>query len=403
MNWKMKFARDWGRLGLRYRIGDLCESISATFDKSKDKVVLINTSDIFDGKVLNHSYVKNIKLKGQFKKTFQRGDILFSEIRPKNKRFAFVDFDAKDYVASTKLMVIRANNNVDSQFLYQLLRSQTMLEQLQILAETRSGTFPQITFTELSAIEVNLPPREVQKKIVDLIGVIDDKIENNKKINHHLEQMAQAIFKSWFIDFEPFGGVKPSDWKTANLTDIAEYLNGLAMQKYRPFDNEESLPVLKIKELRQGIFDSSSDLCSADIKSSYIIQDGDVIFSWSGSLLVDFWTGGIGGLNQHLFKVSSQEYDKWFYYSWTKYYLDEFVAIAADKATTMGHITRKSLEKAEILIPNDHDYKSIGLLLAPTYNQIISNRIENRKLMEVRNSLLPKLLSGEIPVNQVTK
>lgn len=186
MNWKMKFARDWGRLGLRYRIGDLCESISATFDKSKDKVVLINTSDIFDGKVLNHSYVKNIKLKGQFKKTFQRGDILFSEIRPKNKRFAFVDFDAKDYVASTKLMVIRANNNVDSQFLYQLLRSQTMLEQLQILAETRSGTFPQITFTELSAIEVNLPPREVQKKIVDLIGVIDDKIENNKKINHHL-------------------------------------------------------------------------------------------------------------------------------------------------------------------------------------------------------------------------
>lgn len=215
--------------------------------------------------------------------------------------------------------------------------------------------------------------------------------------------MAQAIFKSWFIDFEPFGGVKPSDWKTANLTDIAEYLNGLAMQKYRPLDNEESLPVLKIKELRQGIFDSSSDLCSANIKSSYIIQDGDVIFSWSGSLLVDFWTGGIGGLNQHLFKVSSQEYDKWFYYSWTKYYLDEFVAIATDKATTMGHITRKSLEKAEILIPNDHDYKSIGLLLAPTYNQIISNRIENRKLMEVRNSLLPKLLSGEIPVNQVTK
>ncbi|WP_304948444.1 restriction endonuclease subunit S [Streptococcus sinensis] len=245
--------------------------------------------------------------------------------------------------------------------------------------------------------------RKLQQDISRLFFLLDEKIENNKKINHHLEQMAQAIFKSWFIDFDPFGGEKPSDWKTANLTDIAEYLNGLAMQKYRPLDNEESLPVLKIKELRQGIFDSSSDLCSADIKSPYIIQDGDIIFSWSGSLLVDFWTGGVGGLNQHLFKVSSQEYDKWFYYSWTKHYLDEFIAIAADKATTMGHITRKSLEKAEILIPNDHDYKSIGLLLAPTYNQIISNRIENRKLMEVRNSLLPKLLSGEIPVNQATK
>ena len=215
--------------------------------------------------------------------------------------------------------------------------------------------------------------------------------------------MAQAIFKSWFVDFEPFGGVKPSDWETANLTDIAEYLNGLAMQKYRPFDDEESLPVLKIKELRQGTFDSSSDLCSANIKSQYIIQDGDVIFSWSGSLLVDFWTGGTGGLNQHLFKVSSQKYDKWFYYSWTKYYLEEFIAIAADKATTMGHITRRSLEKAKILIPNDHDYKSIGLLLAPIYRQIISNRIESRKLTEMRDTLLPKLLSGEISVSQATK
>lgn len=222
-------------------------------------------------------------------------------------------------------------------------------------------------------------------------------------LNHHLEQIAQAIFKSWFVDFEPFGGVKPSDWETANLTDIAEYLNGLAMQKYRPVDDEESLPVLKIKELRQGTFDSSSDLCSANIKSQYIIQDGDVIFSWSGSLLVDFWTGGTGGLNQHLFKVSSQKYDKWFYYSWTKYYLEKFVAIAADKATTMGHITRKSLDKAKILIPNDHDYESIGLLLAPIYSQIISNRIENRKLTEVRDTLLPKLLSGEISVNQAAK
>ncbi|EMB63455.1 restriction endonuclease subunit S, partial [Streptococcus mutans] len=222
-------------------------------------------------------------------------------------------------------------------------------------------------------------------------------------INHHLEQMAQTIFKSWFVDFEPFGGVKTSDWKTTNLTDIAEYLNGLAMQKYRPLNDEKSLPVLKIKELRQGTFDLSSDLCSSNIKPQYIVEDGDVIFSWSGSLLVDFWTGGIGGLNQHLFKVSSQDYDKWFYYSWTKYYLEEFTAIAADKATTMGHITRSSLEKAEVLIPNNQDYRFLGTLLAPIYDQIIYNRIENRKLMEARDNLLPKLLSGEISVTQAAK
>ncbi|HEM5236555.1 TPA: restriction endonuclease subunit S [Streptococcus suis] len=256
----------------------------------------------------------------------------------------------------------------------------------------------------LKDIIVRFPEsRRLQQKISKLFFFLDEKIENNKKINHHLEQMAMAIFKSWFIDFEPFGGKMPSDWRIANLTDIAEYLNGLAMQKYRPLDDEEGLPVLKIKELRQGTFDSSSDLCSAKINSQYIVKDGDVIFSWSGSLLVDFWTGGTGGLNQHLFKVSSQNYDKWFYYSWTKYHLEEFAAIAADKATTMGHITRSSLKKAEVLIPNNQDYKFLALLLAPIYDQIIYNRVENHRLMEARNTLLPKLLSGEICVNQATK
>ena len=312
-----------------------------------------------------------------------------------------VSFLNIDTFINQSVIAIRANEKVlDKKFLFYNLSSR--YEELRAISDSNSirGS---ITTKMVKSMNIRIPDLNTQKAIANTLSSIDDKIETSKQINHHLEQMAQAIFKSWFIDFDPFGGEKPSDWKTANLTDIAEFLNGLAMQKYRPLDNEESLPVLKIKELRQGIFDSSSDLCSANIKRPYIIQDGDVIFSWSGSLLVDFWTGGIGGLNQHLFKVSSQEYDKWFYYSWTKYYLDEFIAIAADKATTMGHITRKSLEKAEMLIPNDHDYKSIGLLLAPTYNQIISNRIENRKLMEVRNSLLPKLLSGEIPVNQATK
>ncbi|WP_105242892.1 restriction endonuclease subunit S [Streptococcus suis] len=385
------------------KLGDVCDSVSVTFDKTKQQVVLINTSDVLEGEVTNHILVDNKGLKGQFKKTFQKNDILYSEIRPKNRRFAYIDFDSDNYVASTKLMVIRANNRVLPQYLYQILKSEKVINQLQSLAESRSGTFPQITFSELAQIDVYIPELSEQKEIADFLKLFDDKIENNKKINHHLEQMAMAIFKSWFIDFEPFGGKMPSDWRIANLTDIAEYLNGLAMQKYRPLDDEEGLPVLKIKELRQGTFDSSSDLCSAKINSQYIVKDGDVIFSWSGSLLVDFWTGGTGGLNQHLFKVSSQNYDKWFYYSWTKYHLEEFAAIAADKATTMGHITRSSLKKAEVLIPNNQDYKFLALLLAPIYDQIIYNRVENHRLMEARNTLLPKLLSGEIPITKTTK
>ena len=170
------------------------------------------------------------------------------------------------------------------------------------------------------------------------------------------------------------------------------------MQKYRPQNDDEGLPVLKIKELRQGFCDESSERCSLQIKPEYIINDGDVIFSWSGSLLVDFWCGGRCGLNQHLFKVSSNKYEQWLYYSWTKYHLQEFIAMAADRATTMGHIKREALEKAQVLIPCYDDYLRIGNLLQPIYNIIIANRVENRKLSALRDSLLPRLISGDLDV-----
>ena len=213
--------------------------------------------------------------------------------------------------------------------------------------------------------------------------------------------MAQAVFKSWFVDFEPFGGEQPTNWTTGSLLDIADYLNGLAMQRFRPIDDEVGLPVLKIKELRQGVCDSSSELCSPNIRSEYIVHDGDVIFSWSGSLLVDFWCGGDCGLNQHLFKVTSTKYDKWFYYGWTRHHLAQFVTMAADKATTMGHIKREALANAEVLIPDEDGYRELGSLLAPMYEQAVACRVESRNLALLRDSLLPRLMSGELTVSEV--
>ena len=185
------------------------------------------------------------------------------------------------------------------------------------------------------------------------------------------------------------------------MLGIADYLNGLAMQKYRPKDDEQGLPVLKIKELRQGFCDFNSELCSPSIKPEYIVHDGDVIFSWSGSLIVDFWCGGTCGLNQHLFKVTSSVYDKWFYFTWTNHHLQKFAAIAADMATTMGHIKREELAKAEVLIPSRLDYDRIGGQLAPLYDLVIANRIENRKLASLRDELLPRLMSGELDVSNL--
>lgn len=254
---------------------------------------------------------------------------------------------------------------------------------------------PSSTFQK---IEIEIPDLETQKKVVKLIGSLQTRIKTNAEINDNLYAQAKAIFEQQFIDLETI----PDGWKKGNLLDVANYLNGLAMQKYRPIEDEVGLPVLKIKELRQGSCDNSSELCSPNIKPEYIIHDGDVIFSWSGSLLVDIWCGGTCGLNQHLFKVTSNTYDKWFYYLWTAHHLERFIAIAADKATTMGHIKRGELAKAEVLIPSDEDYKAINSLMNPIFNLIVAKRIEARKLAELRDELLPKLMSGEIDVSEVS-
>lgn len=283
--------------------------------------------------------------------------------------------------------------DVDSKYVGYYMRNPEFRKKFQAFAGSMS-TRASLTNDALLGLTIKLPPLAEQQRIAKILSSLDDKIELNNAINRNLEEQAQAIFKNWFIDFEPFGGEMPNDWKTGSLSDIADYLNGLAMQKFRPKDDEIGLPVLKIKELRQGFAGEDAELCSPGIKSEYIVNDGDVIFSWSGSLLVDLWCGGKCGLNQHLFKVTSERYDKWFYYMWTKHHLDRFIFLAADKATTMGHIKCEELDKAEVYIPPSADYDKIGRLLEPIIETIIAKKVENRHLIILRDELLPKLMSN---------
>jgi len=169
-----------------YKVGDICSSISETYKSKSKSVVLINTSDVLEGRCLNHEFVPNKDLKGQFKKAFKFGDILYSEIRPANKRFAYIDFDATDYIASTKLMVLRNNDKVTNRFLYHYLKSESTIAELQALAESRSGTFPQITFSELSQLEISIPDIETQLAISSFIDTLESKIELNRQINDNL-------------------------------------------------------------------------------------------------------------------------------------------------------------------------------------------------------------------------
>jgi type I restriction enzyme S subunit len=180
------------------------------------------------------------------------------------------------------------------------------------------------------------------------------------------------------------------------LDEIATYTNGLALQKY-PQKGDEYLPVIKIAEMRRGVTDTS-DRASPDIDAKYIVQDGDVLFSWSGTLLVSLWCGGPGALNQHLFKVTSAKYPKWLYYWATQHHLDEFRQIAANKVTTMGHIQRQHLAEALVAIPPGPEFQQIDRTMSVILDKIIECDLESRQLAATRDYLLPRLLAGEVVV-----
>ena len=190
-------------------------------------------------------------------------------------------------------------------------------------------------------------------------------------------------------------------WDTVSLLDIADYKNGLAMQQFRPEAGDPGLPVLKIRELGQGCCSDDAERCRSNIDESAKIHDGDLVFSWSGTLLLDFWAGGDAGLNQHLFKVTSAIYPSWFYYGWTKRHLARFIMLAKDRATTMGHIKRSALAESEVTMPPDEVLASQTQVMQPIVDQIIANKIETQKLAALRDALLPKIMSGEIDASKV--
>ena len=325
------------------------------------------------------------------------------------------------------LVLLRSDTTkVFPPFLRWLVRGPDWWEQVNTFINV-GAIFDSLKCADIPNFKMPLPPLPEQKTIAHILGTLDDKIELNRRMNATLEAMARALFQSWFVDFDPVRakldgrqpagldaattalfpahfqdsplGHIPQGWEVRSLDQIAHFLNGLALQKYPPGDGE-TLPVIKIAQLRKGDSEGA-DRCNTELAPQYIVKDGDVLFSWSGSLEVELWCGGRGALNQHLFKVTSSEFPKWFYYLWTLYHLNEFRLIAAGKATTMGHIQRGHLTAAKALIPSPALLKSMTHIMAPLIDQIIANCTQSYTLATLRDSLLPKLLSGELRVGDL--
>lgn len=275
-------------------------------------------------------------------------------------------------------------------FIYYYLKDESVHE---YLANQSSGSANQanISKSDIENLELFIPCVQEQKAITSVLSSLDDKIDLLHRQNKTLESMAETLFRQWFVE------EAQDDWERKPLTKIATFTNGLACQKYPPKKGELGLPVLKIKELNSGITDSS-DVATKDVKPDYIVEYGDIIFAWSASLMVKIWSGERCVLNQHLFNVKSNKFPKWFIYEWCKYYLDEFISISQSQATTMGHIKRKDLDDAIALIPSKDELDAMDIEMSALFESKVHKLRQIQTLEKLRDTLLPKLMSGEVRV-----
>jgi type I restriction enzyme, S subunit len=340
---------------------------------------------------------------------------------------AFVS-EGMEFALGQNLVLLRANGKkIYPPFLRWLVRGPDWQDQVQRFINV-GAVFDSLKCADIPGFELSIPPLDEQRRITDILSALDDKIELNRQMNETLEAMARVLFKSWFIDFDPVRrkaegldlglpaaiadlfparlvgseiGDIPEGWLLRSLDEVAHFLNGLALQKYPPVKGQ-SLPVIKIVQLRAGNT-VGADLASATLHRDYVVEDGDILFSWSGSLECVLWAGGRGALNQHLFKVIATKYPKWLCYLAIHHHLDEFRHIAAGKATTMGHIQRHHLAEAKLAMPPKDVLRAIDAPMAPMIESIWRRQVQSRTLGALRDALLPKLISGEIRVTEAEK
>lgn len=395
-----------------------------------DGVPIVRVADIRGGRIaMEHPLRVAPEVEASYSRTRLNGGELLLTLVGTVGEAAVVPPEMKGWNVARAVAVIPVRKDIGAYWIKLALNAPEAREM--IFGRLNTTVQATLNLKDVAQLPILLPDQKERQGIAHILGTLDDKIELNRRMNETLEAIAQAIFKSWFVDFDPVRakasgepsesichrlrltpeilalfpdrlvdselGEIPEGWAVKPLDGIASYLNGLALQKYPPESEGEWLPVIKIAQLKSGST-VGADRASHRLNPEYIVDDGDVLFSWSGSLEVDVWCSGRGALNQHLFKVTSKSYPKWFFFHWTREHLAHFRAIAAGKAVTMGHIQRKHLTEALCVVPSGALLQAADHTVAPIFQAVVENRRQERTLAATRDILLPKLLSGELRV-----
>jgi type I restriction enzyme S subunit len=329
--------------------------------------------------------------------------------------------DAPPFVCSPQTTFWRVidSEKLDRRFLYSYMRSRQFRDQW-FLRKGETDMADYVSLTAQRQLRVAIPPIEEQRAIASILGAIDDKIELNRDMNRTLEAMAQALFKSWFVDFDPVvakavGGAPvgmdtdtaamfpnrfveselgpiPEGWEWGTIADLARYVNG---RNFTRNATGAGRMVIRIAELNSGP-GGSTVYNEVETTPDHVAEPGDVLFAWSGSLGIYRWYRPPALINQHIFKVLCQQFPSWFVHQHLLEALPNFRGIAADKATTMGHIRRSHLSEIEVALPKQNLLNATTPVFAPLYQLILENELQSATLTSLRDALLPELLSGQI-------
>ena len=393
-------------------IDKIVHTISKTHKFDKEKLYAINTSDVLEGEIINAPLMEVSELKGQFKKTIEKGDLLFSEIRPANKRYAKVKIeDTRDYVVSTKLMVLRKyNDEVDFDYFYYCLTNEWFLNILQKRAENRICSFPQITFDLLSEYKFRIPQLSEQKRIAETLSLLDQKIALNTRINAELEAMAKQLYDYWFVQFDfpdengnPYkssGGQMvynstlkreiPAGWEIKPLRDL------LILEDSRriPLSNKE-------RENRKGIYPYYGATGIMDYVDNYIF-DGDFLLlaedgstsDENGNPVVQYiWGKNWVNNHAHIIHVGSEKILQYYYFL-----LKTIPVVLIETGSIQKKISQDNLLAYSTVCPPESKIEEY-CNIASSFREKQKNVIDEIKYFtHLRDSLLPMLMNGQVTV-----
>lgn len=332
---------------------------------------------------------------------FRNGDTIMARITPclENGKTAFVDILGEDEIAfgSTEFIVMRAKEGVsDPQFIYYLATSPSF-RNIAIKSMVGSSGRQRVQQTVLDELVLSVPPLEEQKKISSLLCVLDQKIALNNEINDNLLGQMQALYKSWFVDFLPFGGSKPRTWTETDIYSLANIIYGAPFKSKQFNTDGVGTPIVRIRDLKDQQF---ATYTTEIHPKGYLLQPGDIVVGMDGEFRPYIWGNDGAWLNQRVCVFENKRPNgKAFLYFTIKPLL--YGIEQTQVATTVIHIGKKDFDAFEITLPDASTLDDFDALTTPMMRVIVSNCFENKRLAALRDILLPKLMSGEIDVSDI--